>query len=64
MVGRKKKERMLAIIIKSGFFRLDVGCQFDLDKISKRIHILEGRMILTRMKSLKFATRMNRKKPI
>ena len=46
--GRPAQKGMLAILKEWIAFRLDVvrrRCQFDLDKISKRIHILEGRMI-------------------
>lgn len=46
--GRPAQKNMLTIIQEWIAFRLDVvrrRCQFDLDKINKRIHILEGRMI-------------------
>jgi topoisomerase-4 subunit A len=46
--GRPAQKGMLAILKEWIAFRLNVvrrRCQFDLDKINKRIHILEGRMI-------------------
>jgi topoisomerase-4 subunit A len=46
--GRPTQKNMLTAIKEWIEFRLDVvrrRCQFDLDKINKRIHILEGRMI-------------------
>lgn len=46
--GRPAQKGLIAIIREWIDFRLDVvrrRCQFDLDKINKRIHILEGRMI-------------------
>jgi len=46
--GRPTQKTMLTAIKEWIEFRLDVvrrRCQFDLDKISKRIHILEGRMV-------------------
>jgi topoisomerase-4 subunit A len=46
--GRPAQKGMIAILKEWIAFRLNVvrrRCQFDLDKISKRIHILEGRMI-------------------
>ncbi len=46
--GRPTQKNMLTSIKEWIEFRLDVvrrRCQFDLDKINKRIHILEGRMI-------------------
>lgn len=46
--GRPTQKNMLTALQEWVEFRLDVvrrRCQFDLDKINKRIHILEGRMI-------------------
>jgi topoisomerase-4 subunit A len=46
--GRPAQKGMIAILKEWIAFRLNVvrrRCQFDLDKINKRIHILEGRMI-------------------
>ena len=46
--GRPTQKNMLTAIKEWIDFRLNVvqrRCQFDLDKINKRIHILEGRMI-------------------
>ncbi len=46
--GRPAQKGMIAILKEWIAFRLAVvrrRCQFDLDKINKRIHILEGRMI-------------------
>lgn len=46
--GRPAQKGMVAILKEWIAFRLNVvrrRCQFDLDKINKRIHILEGRMI-------------------
>lgn len=46
--GRPAQKNMLTVLKEWIAFRLDVvsrRCQFDLDKINKRIHILEGRMI-------------------
>jgi len=46
--GRPTQKNMLTSIKEWIEFRLDVvrrRCKFDLDKINKRIHILEGRMI-------------------
>jgi len=46
--GRPTQKNMLTAIQEWIDFRLNVvqkRCQFDLDKINKRIHILEGRMI-------------------
>ena len=46
--GRPAQKGMLAILKEWIDFRLNVvrrRCQFDMDKINKRIHILEGRMI-------------------
>jgi topoisomerase IV subunit A len=46
--GRPAQKGLLAILKEWIAFRLNVvqrRCQFDLDKISRRIHILEGRMI-------------------
>lgn len=46
--GRPTQKNMLTALKEWIEFRLDVvrrRCQFDLDKINKRIHILEGRMI-------------------
>lgn len=45
--GRPAQKNMLTVLKEWITFRLDVvrrRCQFDLDKINKRIHILEGRM--------------------
>lgn len=46
--GRPAQKGLIAILKEWIAFRLNVvrrRCQFDLDKINKRIHILEGRMI-------------------
>ncbi len=46
--GRPAQKNMITVLKEWITFRLDVvrrRCQFDLDKINKRIHILEGRMI-------------------
>lgn len=46
--GRPAQKGLVAILKEWIAFRLQVvrrRCQFDLDKINKRIHILEGRMI-------------------
>jgi len=46
--GRPAQKGMIAILKEWIAFRLNVvrrRCQYDLDKINKRIHILEGRMI-------------------
>ena len=46
--GRPAQKGMIAILNEWIAFRLNVvrrRCQFDLDKINKRIHILDGRMI-------------------
>jgi topoisomerase-4 subunit A len=46
--GRPAQKGMIAVLKEWIAFRLNVvrrRCQFDLDKINKRIHILEGRMI-------------------
>lgn len=46
--GRPAQKGIVAILREWIAFRLNVvrrRCQFDLDKINKRIHILEGRMI-------------------
>ena len=46
--GRPTQKNLLTTIKEWISFRLNVvqrRCQFDLDKINKRIHILEGRMI-------------------
>jgi topoisomerase IV subunit A len=46
--GRPSQKNMLTVLKEWIDFRLTVvqrRCQFDLDKINKRIHILEGRMI-------------------
>jgi topoisomerase-4 subunit A len=46
--GRPAQKNMITVLKEWIAFRLDVvrrRCQFDLDKINKRIHVLEGRMI-------------------